>query len=257
MSPIKHIDHLHVGTTDFERSVAAYTSLCGLQPSTETSVDGKRLAKFALANLTLCLAEADGDTGILEVRFAVDSIERMGRRLERLGLTPTPTESPTRLSILQRGLHFSFVEHDGERDEHHRDLGLGAVVNALDHLVIESANPEHTAFLLAAQLGLDLRMDLSNANWGARLMFFRCGDLIVEVMHKLGKSPPSESRDDSFFGLSWRVADAHAAQQNFTEQGLEVSAVRDGRKPGTQVFTVKDPTLALPTLILQPPARSR
>ncbi|GAB5415706.1 MAG: VOC family protein [Congregibacter sp.] len=255
MSPIKNIDHLRVGTTDFERSVAAYASLCGLQPGTETSSSGQRLAKFALANLTLCLAETDTDRGILEVCFAVDNIERMGRRLERLGLTPTPTESPTRLSIQQRGLHFSFVEKDSERDEHHRDLG--PVVYALDHLVIESANPEHTAFLLAAQLGLDLRMDLSNANWGARLMFFRCGDLIVEVMHKLGKSPPSESRDDSFFGLSWRVADAHAAQQNFTEHGLEVSAVRDGRKPGTQVFTVKDPVLALPTLILQPPARPR
>jgi hypothetical protein len=35
-------------------------------------------------------------------------------------------------------------------------------------------------------------------------------------------------------------------------QKIEVSEIRTGRKPGTRVFTVKDGTLGVPTLVLQP-----
>jgi hypothetical protein len=81
-------------------------------------------------------------------------------------------------------------------------------------------------------------------------MFFRCGDLIVEVAHDLGAGVSSE--DDRLWGLSWRVADADSARARLATAGLDVSEVRPGRKPGTRVFTVHDKTCGVPTLVLQP-----
>ena len=45
---------------------------------------------------------------------------------------------------------------------------------------------ERAAALYGARLGLDMALDRSHPDWG-RLMFSRCGDLIVEVTHRPGK----------------------------------------------------------------------
>jgi catechol 2,3-dioxygenase-like lactoylglutathione lyase family enzyme len=128
-----------------------------------------------------------------------------------------------------------------------------AAVAGLDHVVIRTGDPERAAALYGARLGLDLRLDRSSPEWGARLMFFRCGDLIVEIAHDLaaGVSPDR----DRLRGLSWRVPDADAARARLHAAGLDVSAVRPGRKPGTRVFTVRDGTCGVPTLMLEPAAR--
>ena len=46
------------------------------------------------------------------------------------------------------------------------------------------ASQSRAAFY-GARLQLDMALDRSHPEWGARLMFFRCGDLIVEVAHDL------------------------------------------------------------------------
>jgi hypothetical protein len=81
-------------------------------------------------------------------------------------------------------------------------------------------------------------------------MFFRCGDLIVEVAHdsRAGVS----AGPDRLWGLSWRVEDPDAARARLLAAGLDVSETRPGRKPGTRVFTVRDGTCGVPTLMLQP-----
>ena len=122
--------------------------------------------------------------------------------------------------------------------------------------MIRTHHSEHCAALLGARLGLDLRADLRRPEWGARLMFFRCGDLIVEVMEPL--DPAGASTDatstDSFYGLSWRAGDAGAAQQRLHEAGVAVSELRAGRKPGTRVFTLRSHCAEVPTLVIEPPA---
>ena len=60
-----------------------------------------------------------------------------------------------------------------------------SAVAGLDHVVIRTPDPERAIVLYAGRLGLDLRLDRSEPAWGARLIFFRCGDLIVEVVHDL------------------------------------------------------------------------
>ena len=126
-------------------------------------------------------------------------------------------------------------------------------VTGLDHIVIRTTHPNRAAALYGARLGLDMRLDRTEPKWGSRLMFFRCGDLIVEVVHDL-KDEPSDA-PDRLWGLSWRVADAAAANARLKANGVDVSDVRPGRKPCTRVFTVRDGTLGVPTLIVEPSRR--
>jgi hypothetical protein len=85
-------------------------------------------------------------------------------------------------------------------------------------------------------------------------MFFRCGDLIVEMV----KRPVAggDQTHDKLWGLSWRVADIDATRARLVAAGLGVSEVRAGRKPGTRVMTVRDGTCGVHTLVLERPGRA-
>jgi len=129
-----------------------------------------------------------------------------------------------------------------------------SAVAGLDHVVIRTPDPERATALYGARLGLDMRLDRANPAWGTRLLFFRCGDLIVEVAHDLAAG--LGSGPDRLWGLSWRVPDAQATRERLQAAGLDASEVRRGRKPGTHVLTLRDGTCGVPTLLLQPsPAR--
>lgn len=93
-----------------------------------------------------------------------------------------------------------------------------------------------------------MRLDRTNPAWGARLIFFRCGDLVVEIVHELkagvGDGP------DAFGGLSWRANDLEAARTRLMEAGVDLSEIRTGRRPGSQVCTMRDRTHGVPTILL-------
>ena len=98
-----------------------------------------------------------------------------------------------------------FLELQGERP---RSVATAdTAVLGLDHLVVSTEDPEPAAALYGARLGLDMALDRSHQEWG-QLMFFRCGDLIVEVV----KRPVAggDKAHDKLWGLSWRVADIEA-----------------------------------------------
>jgi catechol 2,3-dioxygenase-like lactoylglutathione lyase family enzyme len=123
-----------------------------------------------------------------------------------------------------------------------------AAVSMLDHIVVNTTHPERATALYGARLGLDLRLDRTNEQWGARQLFFRCGQAVVEVGANL-KLPPGDA-PDTFGGLAWRVRDPEAARARIAAAGIDVSEVRRGRKPGTSVFTVRNGTGGVPTLML-------
>jgi hypothetical protein len=81
-------------------------------------------------------------------------------------------------------------------------------------------------------------------------MFFRCGDVIVEVTHRPGKS--ADTSQDRLSGICWRGADIDATHARLVQAGVDVSEVRTGRKPGTRVMTVRSGTCSVPTLLVQP-----
>lgn len=277
---ITRLDHVVVAVRDLAAGVAAYQTLLGRAPSwrTEAHGGGAEIAAFGLANVALeimapsrdgpiaerlrAVLDSQGE-GLASIAFAVDDIERAHRRLQRVALDPEPIvdgESIDRLSDARRrwrrtrastgathGVRIFLMEQTGPPPSALLAADAAAVTG-LDHVVIRTPDPDRAAALYGARLGLDLRLDRSNPDWGARLLFFRCGDLIVEIAHELNAGVSSEP--DRFRGLSWRVPDAGSARDRLQAAGLDVSEARAGRKPGTRVFTVRDRTCGVPTLML-------
>jgi catechol 2,3-dioxygenase-like lactoylglutathione lyase family enzyme len=145
------------------------------------------------------------------------------------------------------GVRWFFIEPlDGILEPAEVPLGH---VHALDHLVINTPNPDRAMALYGAKLGLRLALDRTAPEWGVRLIFFRTGGLTVEIAHRLGQAE-DPSGPDSIWGLTWRVGDIEAAHDRLTRSGFNVSEVRSGRRPGTRVFTVRDGTMGVPTLFI-------
>ncbi|HVY03049.1 MAG TPA: hypothetical protein VG983_05280, partial [Caulobacterales bacterium] len=56
---------------------------------------------------------------------------------------------------------------------------------------------------------------------------------------------------DRFGGLAWRVRKPDVINARLAAAGFNVSEVRQGRKPGTAVFTVRDKTCDVPTIMIE------
>jgi catechol 2,3-dioxygenase-like lactoylglutathione lyase family enzyme len=277
------LDHVVVLVSDLAAAAAAYELLLARAPSWRSSAEGSETVLFTLRNTTLELMAPSGNgpvakkirtviklsgEGLASLCFRVADIEKMHRRLERLALNPdqiataesrdTSPDSEATLSWKRtrastdstRGVRLFFLELAAQRP-HSNPIGP-APINGLDHVVISTADPERAAALYGARLGLDMALDRSNQDWG-RLMFFRCGDLIVEIVQR--PVAGSDENHDKLWGLSWRVADIEATRARLLEAGIVVSESRSGRKPGTRVVTVRSSTCGIPTLLVQPVPR--
>ena len=137
-------------------------------------------------------------------------------------------------------------------------------VTGVDHIVVRTADPVRATALYAGRLGLSLRLDRSEAAWGVRLLFFRCGDMIIEVAHPLKRDTPGSrpggagsgrieapmGATDQLWGITWRTDDIDAAHARLQTRGVDVSAMRTGRRPGSRVFSVRSHTGGVPTLFI-------
>ncbi|MSP76344.1 MAG: VOC family protein [Rhodospirillaceae bacterium] len=226
---IDTLDHLVIGG-----SAAVYETLLGRHAS-----NGR------LRTGNVGLAFTSGTPGLQSMVFATSDFDKAAKLLERRAVTAT--REGDALALLGHGVTIGLGLKGSEApspfvtDE-------AACVSALDHVVVRTPNPERAIAFYAGRLGLDLRLDRSNEKWGARLLFFRCGDLVVEIAHDLKKGV--SDAPDRLWGLSWRVPDVAKAQARLKASGFDVSEPRDGRRPGSQVFSVKDKTEGVPTLVI-------
>jgi catechol 2,3-dioxygenase-like lactoylglutathione lyase family enzyme len=274
---ISGLDHVVVLIEDIEKGVASYETLFAQAPSWKNSGDGVSRALFTLENTTLELMAPEGDSevaqriravideqgeGLASLCFRTRDIAGMHRRLERLALRPEPVvEVESRNAMTDetlswkrtraateftRGVRMFFLELAQERP---RSVATGAEpITAIDHVVIATADPERAAALYGARLGLDMALDRSHADWG-RLMFFRCGDLIVEVVHRPDNNDPNAP--DRLRGICWRVDNIEATRARLVAENIDVSEVRVGRKPGTRVMTIRSGTCGVSTLLVE------
>jgi catechol 2,3-dioxygenase-like lactoylglutathione lyase family enzyme len=278
---ITGLDHVVVLVNDLEAGAATYELLLARAPAWRSVSDGAETVLFTLDNMTLELMSPNGDgsaadriraaltdqgEGLASICFRTNDIARMHRRLERLALKSEPivqiesrdtatgatlSWKRTRAAIeATRGVRLFFVELAAERPR--SAATADASIGGMDHVVISTGDPERSAALYGARLGLDMALDRSHPDWG-RLMFFRCGDLIVETVRRPG--PIADTERDRLYGVSWRVADADAARARLASAGVEVSEVRIGRQPGTRVLTVRSGTCGIPTLLVERTAR--
>jgi catechol 2,3-dioxygenase-like lactoylglutathione lyase family enzyme len=278
---ITGLDHVVILVSDIDAAATAYQTLFVRAPAWRNAGDGAKRVLFTLDNTTLELMSPDGEganaeriravmaeqgEGPASICFRTGDIAKMHRRLDRLTLKPEPVaEAESRdatsgatlswkrtraATDATRGVRMFFLELAKERPL--SVPSAAAPVTAMDHVVVATADPERAAALYGARLGLDMALDRSHPDWG-RLMFFRCGDLIVEVVHRPGKD--NDTKHDRLWGLSWRVADIDAARARLVSDGVDVSDVRTGRKPGTRVATVRNGTCGIPTLLVERTAR--
>lgn len=274
---ITGVDHIVVLLEDVKSGTAAYEALLGRAPSWRNSGNGAERVLFTLDNVSLELMAPQGSgaeaerirdaikasgEGLASICFRVSDIGQMHRRLDRVALKPEPVaEVDSRDSVsgatlrwkrtraateLTRGVRMFFLEPSGERPPSAQTVPT--TVFGLDHVVIATSDSERAAALYGARLGLEMALDRTHADWG-QLMFFRCGDLIVEVVRRPGAG--GDQLHDRLWGLSWRVADIDAVRARLVGSGIDASEVRDGRKPGTRVVSVRSGTCGINTLFLQ------
>ena len=252
---ITGLDHVVVLLADIKAGAAAYELLLGRAPSWRSQSDGAETVLFTLDNMTLELMAPAGASptadrirsvikiwgeGLASICFRVGDIAKMHRRLDRLALKPDPiAEVESRDSDSGGTLSW-------KRTRAATDMTRGVRMFFLE---LAQERPHSAATAAAAILALDR----SHQDWG-QLMFFRCGDLIVEVVRR--PVAGADQTHDRLWGLSWRVADIDATHARLVAAGIDVSQVRVGRKPGTRVLSVRNGTCGIHTLLLERTARA-
>ncbi len=279
---ITGLDHIALAVRDLDAAVSGYRVLLGREPNWIGGDGGARHAWFQLENMALDVITpsgegAFGDTmrrhlddhgeGIWAVALTVYDVTKAQALVSRRGLRaslPGPTRSThddgrkrywTTSAVDPRdtaGVQVLLV--DPPRNGQPWPLSApisdqAAGVAELDHVVVHTPNADRAVATWGARLGLDLRLDRSNEAWGARQLFFRCGSAVVEFGASL-KAPVSNG-DDRFGGLAWRAKNAPAMRARLADAGLDVSEVRDGRKPGSRVFTVRSGVVGAPALVIE------
>ena len=277
---ITALDHIAIVVADLDAAVANYERFLGRKANWRGHYLGADHAWLQLPNVALNLLsptgpgqigdevrsrlEAAGE-GLWAVAFTVADLDLYVSEATRRGvkvgaptvLNSTQADGATRTWRLcdadittTAGVEIVLVDRPRASWPTSEPLvSEASAVSALDHVVINTPNPDRAVALYGARLGLDFRLERSNPAWGSKLMFFRCGGTVVEIVAALNGAL-SPDAPDHLSGLAWRVSDPHAAQARLVEAGLDVSEVRTGRKPGTRVFTIRSGVPGAPTLML-------
>ena len=275
---LSSFDHVTIAVSDVQLATQSYAALLGFEPvwRGQHSGLGTRAALFTLGNALIELVGPDGDAPEAEGLRSVLSARGEGLLGFTLG---TPDAGAASQQLRARKVRATAPEEGEARSEggeqrRFRVVELSPVatrrvpvtlveridpiasaprrdpaqVDALDHLVLRTSDPEAARALYQDALGIRLALDRELA--GTRMLFFRVGGVTLEVVHDA-----AAGEQDVLHGLAYRVIDIEAAHARMTAAGIAVSEVRVGRKPGTHVFTVRDGTLGVPTLVLRDPAR--
>lgn len=274
---ITALDHVALIVRDLPAATERYAALLGCKPNWRGADSGIENVWFELDNMALDIIaprgegamgdmarahlDAHGDS-IWAIAYATPDLDAFHKLFTRRGVKasePHPLRSThidTRekrywrmFSTALAGVTtFVMEKKQGETPWPRAAMEAPSGVTGLDHVVVRTAAPDRALATYGAKLGLDLRLDRTAPEWGARLMFFRCGDLIVEVAHDL-KAGVSDA-PDSVWGFTWRTGDIDAAHARLTAGGFNISDIRKGRRDGTRVFTVRDGTCGVPTLFI-------
>jgi catechol 2,3-dioxygenase-like lactoylglutathione lyase family enzyme len=238
---IASLDHLTLKASFVSGAVGAYETLLGRK------AEGGALR---VGNVGLVIEDDASTARLTSMVFATGSLDKAATLLERRAV---PSERKGDHLVLSteatHGTPIALIERrETPTPSPLQKSAEAESIASLDHVVIRSPNPERAIALYAGRLGLDLRLDRGNPKWNARLLFFRCGDLVVEVAHDPKKGV--SDAPDELWGLSWRTPDVERCHARLKKAGVEVSTPRDGRRPGTQVFTVESHTANVPTIVI-------
>lgn len=277
---IEKLDHLVIAVSDLDSAVASYTKLFGYGPSWRGVHEqlGTANALFPVENTYLELLASNGNEGAgaamikatLElngeglaglvlgtsnIQDLKESLLESGVELQDLALGEG-VDSDQGLKrtwknlflpfSLTRGMFAFIIQHEsGELPSVHGRTS--STINKLDHVVVNTNDPEGFKSLYGDTFGIRLALDQTVEKWGGRMLFFRLNHTTIEVIGKPDEDDPA----DKLWGLAWSVEDLKATHQRLVKEGLEISEVKAGRKENTLVCSVKSDTCNVPTLLIQ------
>ncbi len=276
------MDHIVLACEDINTAIIDYQALIGRSPAwrSENTADGTATALFQMENTALELLSPHGDgpvamrlrqllgangEGLQSLVFRTAEINEAHRVFSRRGLRASEvmdgasTDLETgherrwkrmRLDTDKTAKVRQFVVENDPETELSVKIGDASQVCALDHVVINTDHPERAIALYGARLGLRFALDRVREDLSTHFMFFKAGDLTLELIARLGVSESSDD-GDKMWGLSWLVGDIEAAHERLSKEGFNISEIRPGRKSGTRVFTVRDRTCNTPTIFLE------
>ena len=284
---LQSLDHVIVAVRDLAAAARTYTALLGRGPSWrgEHPALGTANVLYRLDNtyLELLSPQPEGSLaeglraqleekgeGLLGLAFGTEDADSCRAALAERGLHPAaPRKGLGRdrdsgavrefLSVLlppdeSRGVLLFAIQHLSPPDllpPAEVAAAAASAVTGVDHVVVRTADAEAAKQLYGDRLGIRLALDRSFPEWGARMLFFRIGGVTIEVAATLGEEV-EVGAEDRLWGIAYHVGDADAARDRLAGEGFDVSEVRQGRKPGTRVFTVRSETHGVETLFLEP-----
>lgn len=277
---IEKLDHLVIAVSDLDSAVESYTKLFGYGPTWRGVHEqlGTANALFPVENTYLELLASNGNEGAGAAMIKA-TLELNGEGLAGLvlgtsniqDLKENLLESGVELQdlalgegvdsdqglkrtwknlflpfSLTRGMFAFIIQHEsGELPSVHGRSS--STINKLDHVVVNTNDPEGFKSLYGDTFGIRLALDQTVEKWGGRMLFFRLNHTTIEVIGKPDEDDPA----DKLWGLAWSVEDLKATHQRLVKEGLEISEVKAGRKENTLVCSVKSDTCNVPTLLIQ------
>jgi len=264
---------------DLSIAIENYTKILGFPPTWRGVHPGQGTenALFPLGNLYVELLASNGEgsgsdmikgflelngeglsgiaLGTSDIQAAKNKLDGMeidvGNLIEGEGKDEDSREIRTWKNLflpfsLTRGVFTFLIQHEEGSLPTHKEK-VDSQVNKLDHVVINTNDPEGLISLYRDTYGIRLALDQTVEKWGGRMLFFRLNHTTLEVIGKEdGKEP-----QDSLWGLAWVVKDIKVTYDRLISEGVEVTEVKEGRKPNTLVATVKSHTCNIPTLLIQ------
>ena len=277
---IERLDHLVIAVNDLNSAIDSYTKLFGYGPTWRGVHEqlGTANALFPVENTYLELLASNGEEGAgaamikatLElngeglaglvlgtsnINELKESLLASGVELQDLSLGEG-VDSDQGLKrtwknlflpfSLTRGMFAFIIQHDtGELPMVHGRSS--STINKLDHVVVNTNDPEGFKSLYGDSFGIRLALDQTVEKWGGRMLFFRLNHTTIEVIGKPDEDDPA----DKLWGLAWSVEDLKATHNRLVKEGIEISEVKAGRKENTLVCTVKSGTCNVPTLLIE------
>jgi catechol 2,3-dioxygenase-like lactoylglutathione lyase family enzyme len=137
-----------------------------------------------------------------------------------------------------RGIFSFCIRHDDLSALPMAEIEGDGAVSAVDHIVVQTKSAAAAKKFYGDQLGIRLALEQEVPAWGGTQLFFRTNSMSVEVL-----ATDKAGDEDRLWGLALKTDDIVATQKRLSDAGIDVSEVREGRKPGTKVCTAKSHVL--------------